>query len=130
MSGRETEARVLTKAALLLRECQQNWELSLQEGKLDAALRYNQKVWSIFQGELANENHPLQKKLRLDLLRLSAFVDKRIFETMAFPSPEKLDIVIRINENIAAGLRTRSPKDETNPPLSELFETDQGNPKK
>ena len=45
------------------------------------------------------------KQLIRDLLRLSAFVDKRIFETIAFPSPEKLTAVININRNIAAGLR-------------------------
>ncbi len=43
--------------------------------------------------------------IKRDLLRLSGFIDKRIFEVMAFPEPEKLDIIIKINENIAAGLR-------------------------
>jgi flagellar protein FlaF len=37
---------------------------------------------------------------------LAAFIDRRIFETMAFPSPEKLKIVIDINNNLAAGLRS------------------------
>jgi flagellar protein FlaF len=36
---------------------------------------------------------------------LASFIDKRIFETMAFPSPEKLTAIIEINCNIAAGLR-------------------------
>jgi flagellar protein FlaF len=47
----------------------------------------------------------MSKKLRLDILRLAAYIDRRIFETMAFPSPEKLNIVININNNLAAGLR-------------------------
>jgi flagellar protein FlaF len=47
----------------------------------------------------------MPKKLRLDILRLAAFIDKRIFETLAFPAPEKLTIVIKINNNLAAGLR-------------------------
>jgi len=43
--------------------------------------------------------------LLIDILRLAAFIDKRIFEVMAFRSPEKLNIIININQNIAAGLR-------------------------
>jgi flagellar protein FlaF len=37
---------------------------------------------------------------------LAAFIDRRIFDTMAFPSPQKLKIVIDINSNLAAGLRS------------------------
>jgi flagellar protein FlaF len=37
---------------------------------------------------------------------LSVFIDKRIFEIMAMPSPEKLTAIIEINRNVAAGLRT------------------------
>ncbi len=105
ISGRETEARVLTEAALKLQECQNNWDSEDNESKLAEALRYNQKVWSIFQAELTKENNPLPDQLRKDLLRLSVFVDRRIFETIASPSPEKLNAVININRNIAAGLR-------------------------
>ena len=105
MTGRETEARVLTKAALKLRECQENWEAQDRDARLDEALRYNQKVWTILQGELIDDENPLPKALKQNLLALSAFIDKRIFDTMAFPAPEKLAIMININENIAAGLR-------------------------
>ena len=72
---------------------------------MDAALRYNQKIWSLFQGELEQEDNPLPQKLRIDILRLAAFIDKRIFEVMAYPSAEKLTIIININQNLAAGLR-------------------------
>ena len=105
MSGREIEAAVLTKAARKLKECQVNWHADDRDEKLNAALKFNQLVWSIFQGDLNKEDNPLNRKLRADLLRLSAFVDRRIFETIADPSPEKLNIVININNNIAAGLR-------------------------
>jgi flagellar protein FlaF len=104
-SGRETEARVLTEAALKLKRCQENWHDPQRDGQLDTALRYNQKIWSLFQGELEREDNPLPQKLRIDILRLAAFIDKRIFEVMAYPSPEKLTIIININQNLAAGLR-------------------------
>ena len=105
MSGRETEARVLSQAALKLKNCQDNWNAEDKEAKLDEALKYNQKIWSIFQSELAKEDNPLPGQLKQDLLRLGAFIDRRIFETMAFPAPEKLTAVININQNISAGLR-------------------------
>ena len=104
-SGREIEAAVLTKAAMKLKACQEDWDAPDRDNRLDEALKYNQRIWSIFQSELSRENHELPKKLRLDILRLAAFIDRRIFETMAFPEPDKLNIVININNNLAAGLR-------------------------
>ena len=104
MSGHEIEASVLNQAALKLKECQESWDADDRDERLDAALNFNQQIWSILQGELVKADNPLPKKIRQNLLALSAFIDKRIFEIMAFPSPEKLNIVIDINRNIAAGL--------------------------
>jgi flagellar protein FlaF len=108
MSSREIESAVLTKAALKLKECQDNWDIEDRDTKLDEALRFNQLVWSIFQGELMKDDNPLSVELKRDILGLSAFIDKRIFEVMASPSPEKLNIIININLNLAAGLRESS----------------------
>jgi len=105
MSGHEIEAAVLSRAALKLKECQDKWNADDIDEKLKAALEYNQRIWSILQGELVKPDHPLPRQIRHNLLALSAFIDKRVFEIMAFPSPEKLKIVIDINCNIAAGLR-------------------------
>lgn len=105
VSGRETEARVLTEAATKLRSCQKNWDSDNRKKLLDDALNYNQRIWTIFQAELGKQDNPLPDNIKLDLLRLSSFIDKRIFEIMAYPSSEKLNILIKINENIAAGLR-------------------------
>jgi flagellar protein FlaF len=105
MSGREIEASVLTEAAFKLKDCQDHWGAEDREGKLQEAFRFNQLIWSVFQGELVRADHPLPKNIRQDILSLSAFIDKRIFETMAYPSPEKLTAIININLNIAAGLR-------------------------
>jgi flagellar protein FlaF len=105
LSGRDLEAEVLSKAAYKLQYCQNNWDDAEREEMLDEALKYNQKIWTLFQSELAKVENPLPQKLKEDLLRLSAFVDKRIFEIMSFPSPEKLNAIININLNIAAGLK-------------------------
>ena len=77
ISGRETEARVLAEAALKLKKCQEHWDSPDLDTQLDQALRYNQKIWSIFQGELEREDNPLPGKLKIDILRLAAFIDKR-----------------------------------------------------
>jgi len=108
LSGRELEAEVLSKAALKLNFCQDNWNDPKREELLEEALKYNQKIWTLFQAELAKPDNPLPKKLRENLLSLSAFVDKRIFELMSFPTPEKLTAIININLNLAAGLRGKS----------------------
>jgi flagellar protein FlaF len=105
MTDREVEASVLTKGALILQRCQEEWDKGGSNGLLDDALRYNQLIWTIFQGELGRKDHPLPKDLRQKILTLSLFIDKRIFEVMAYPNPKKLDAIININMNLAAGLR-------------------------
>jgi flagellar protein FlaF len=105
MPDRETEARVLTKGALKLLDCQKHWDQPDRNHILDEALKYNQRIWSIFQTEVSKPDNPLPQSIKLNILNLSRFIDQRIFDTMAFPDPGKLDIIIKINQNIAAGLR-------------------------
>lgn len=105
LSGRDLEAEILSKAAYKLKYCQNNWESPNRDELLDEALKYNQKIWTVFQAELAKAENPLPAQIKKDLLSLSAFIDKRIFEAMSFPAPEKLNAIININLNIAAGLK-------------------------
>lgn len=106
LSGRELEASVLSRAGLMLKSVKENWGAPDREHKLLEAVKFNQKVWSFFQAELSDPENPLPKNLREDILNLSIFIDKRLFEILAFPDSEKLSIIIDINFNIAAGLRT------------------------
>jgi len=106
LNGRELEASVLSRAGLMLKNVQENWNTPDRESRLLEAIKFNQKVWSFFQAELSDPENPLPQHLRQDILNLSLFIDKRLFEVMAFPSPEKISIIIDINFNIAAGLRT------------------------
>ena len=108
LSGRELEASVLSRAGLMLKQVKDNWSAPDRDVKLNEAIKFNQKVWSFFQAELSDPENPLPKNLREDILNLSLFLDKRLFEVMAYPDPEKLTIVIDINFNIAAGLRTNN----------------------
>ena len=107
LEGRELEATVLLKAARKLRTCSQHWEdvertADLQA--LDDALRYNQKLWTVFQAEISDPASPLPRDLRRNLLLLSAYVDKTTFQILASPEKSKLDTLVRINTNIAEGL--------------------------
>lgn len=107
LSGRELEASVLSRAGIMLKKVQDNWSEPDRDQKLLEAVKFNQKVWSFFQAELSDPENPLPKKLREDILNLSIFIDKRLFEVLAYPDPDKLTIVVDINFNIAAGLRTK-----------------------
>jgi flagellar biosynthesis activator protein FlaF len=114
-SGRDLEANVLTKAAQHLKHCQAKWGQEGHRERLHNVLRINQRIWSIIQVELARDDNPLPIQTRTDILNLSLFIDKRIIETMAAPTPEKLDVIIRINLNIAEGLRGPSKASESDP---------------
>jgi flagellar protein FlaF len=107
MNGREVEAAALAKAASKLKECRSGWDQPDRAARMERALKFNQRVWCILQAELARPENPLPAEIKGNLLRLSAFVDKRSFEILAYPERGKLDMLIEINENIAAGLRSR-----------------------
>lgn len=107
VSGRELEASILTRAGLMLKSVVEDWGAVDRNDKLMEAIKFNQKVWSFFQAELSDPDNPLPKKIREDILNLSIFIDKRLFEVIAYPEPQKLNIVIDINFNIAAGLRSK-----------------------
>jgi flagellar protein FlaF len=108
MSGRDIEADVLTKAAFKLKTCQDNWAAASKDERLVSALKFNQRIWTILQAELERPENHLPDELKVNLFKLSVFIDKRTLEAIAYPSPEKLTILIDINNNIAAGLRMRS----------------------
>jgi len=105
LSGREIEAAVLTKAALVLKNCQEHWNDADLLDKLGDAIRYNQKIWSIFQADLARADHPLPRKIREDIMSLSVFLDRRMIDALAYPETQKLNVIINANLSLAAGLR-------------------------
>jgi flagellar biosynthesis activator protein FlaF len=108
MSGREIEAAALANTAMMLVECQDNWDAPDREQTLQEALRINQLLWSILQAELVEAANPLPKELRQDILNLSVFIDRKTIDVMIAPAPEKLTTLIDINLNLAAGLRGES----------------------
>ena len=47
------------------------------------------------------------------MLNLCNFIDKRVVDILAKPTPQKLDVLININRQIAAGLLTKPEAPET-----------------
>lgn len=105
-SGREVEANALFKAARLLEACRTNWDAPDRGERLNEALRFNQRLWTVFQSDVGRPDNELPTDLKVNLLRLSAFVDRRTFEVLADATPDKLQVLIDINRNIALGLAT------------------------
>jgi len=105
LDGRELEASILSRSAARLSAVQENWNAPDRDELLDEALRYNQRLWTLFQADLLEDGNAMPAEIKRNLLSLSAFVDKRTFDVMSYPAQEKLNILININRNIAAGLR-------------------------
>lgn len=105
LTGRDLEASLLIKSAARLSSVQMQWDAPGRDALLDECLRYNQRLWTVFQSEMMDEANPLPAEIKNNMLSLSRFVDKRTFDTINAPAPEKLDILITINRNIAAGLQ-------------------------
>lgn len=101
LGARQIQAYILRRAAALFRTLQENWTTGEE---LEVALKYNQVFWTYVQSDAGDENSPLPKDLRVNLLRLAGYVDKRTFEIISDPSPDKLTVLININNNLAAGL--------------------------
>lgn len=107
VSGRDTESDVLTKCALKLNDCIDTWDHPDIRTRLSDALKLNQRVWTIFQTEVANDACQLPGEIRINILRLSAFINRHTVDIMITPAKEKLNILVNINLNIAAGLQGR-----------------------
>jgi len=103
-SGRQLEASALFRVARSLQLAHDQWGRPGAEAKLDEALKQNQRLWTFFQAELSAPDNPLPPDLKVRLLSLIEFIDKRTFDLMAFPAKEKIPVLININRNIAAGL--------------------------
>lgn len=97
----------------------ESWALSETAGRMDAArqppvdeeallhaVRLNWRLWTIFQTSLFDPECPWPIEVRNNILSLAAFVDKHTAGVVADPDPGKLDVLIRINQELAGGLAT------------------------
>jgi flagellar protein FlaF len=108
LSGRDVEVQVLRKAAIQYRQVLSAINDTEKDKLLDAAVRYNLRVWDVFHADWERPDCALDTKLRNDLFRLSIFVHKTSIEVLAYGDPEKIRTLVNINECLAEGLVTGS----------------------
>lgn len=103
LSPREAEAAVLMKAAHLLQTARDAWA---GEGRgLADALGFNRKVWTVLATAATETGSGLSEDVRRSMTHLGAFVITQTIATLTEPAPEKVDPLISINREVAAGLR-------------------------
>jgi len=110
---RELEAHVLLKSARFLNDMQSDWD-NITPEVLEETLKYNRQIWMMFYDtaiENADENRP--NDLRSNIVNLANFVFKRELDILSKPEKEKLNILISINRDIAAGLMEKAKGDAT-----------------
>lgn len=103
LSPREAEAAVLLKAARLLQSARDEWR---GEGHgLAEALGFNRKVWTVLATAATEAGNGLPAAIRDGMGHLGAYVITQTISVLAEPAPEKVDPLIAINREVAAGLR-------------------------
>jgi flagellar protein FlaF len=99
---RATEAWALTEAGRRLAQAAARGD----NKAMREALRLNWRLWTIFQADLtvAFEKDPTNE-ITINMLTLCQFVDRHTVDSLAEPTSEKLDALINLNRQIAAGLK-------------------------
>jgi len=103
LTPREVEAMAFTKAALLLEDAKKSIGNIEEYSK---ALRFNHLLWTIIQADLTEPDNNLPPEIKANVMSLSIFVDKQTTKALRSTSSSDLDVLININRNLAAGLRT------------------------
>jgi flagellar biosynthesis activator protein FlaF len=103
LSPREVEAMAFTKAAVLLEDAKKHVDNIDEYSK---ALRFNHLLWTIIQADLTEPENELPDEIKANVMSLSIFVDKQTTKALRSSTPTDLDVLININRNLAAGLRS------------------------
>jgi len=105
-SPREIEAQALLKAAKQLQDVVANWDEKGAIG-LHEALLFNRKLWSIFVTDALRDDSPQPIEVRQNIANIGVFVLSQSAALQLKPEVERLQALIDINRNIAAGLSGR-----------------------
>lgn len=105
---RELEGRVLLKSAKKMQDIQEQWD-NMDKRNLEEILKYNRQIWMMFYDTaLENPEGNRPNDLRSNIINLANFIFKREVDIMASPAKDKLDVLININREIAAGLMSKA----------------------
>jgi len=105
VSPRDSEANLLSRSATNMQLVRDGWEID--SSGFDDALDFNRKIWSVFLTSVTKDENPLPDPVKQNIANLGIFVMKQTLEAKAVPSPDKLDSLININRQLAAGLRNQ-----------------------
>lgn len=105
-SARERESALLMKAAAGLQRVKDEWATGTDQD-LRAALTFNRKIWTIFMAAVTKDDSPLPVEIRQNIANLGMFIMNQTREILLDlnPQPQHLDVLVRLNRQIAAGLR-------------------------
>jgi flagellar biosynthesis activator protein FlaF len=105
-SPRERESALLMKAAAGLQKVKDDWDMATS-AELKSALVFNRKLWTIFMSSVTKEDSPLPREVRQNIANLGMFIMNQTREILidVNPRPDQLDVLVRLNRQIAAGLR-------------------------
>ncbi len=105
---RELEAHVLLKSAKFLQDMQNDWD-NITPEVLEETLKYNRQIWMMFYDTaLENPEGDRPNNIRSNIINLANFVFKRELDIIGKPNKEKLNVLINVNREIAAGLMTKA----------------------
>ena len=110
VSPRELEANILSRSASELVRIQDAWNGA--DEALEKALMFNRRLWSVFIDTVSKEDNPLPNEIKQNIANLGVFVLKHTVDVQLEPKPEKLDVLININREIANGLRATIEDEE------------------
>ena len=100
---RDLEASLLLKAASQLQTIKDNW--GSENEKLEEALLYNRKLWTIFMSTITQADNPMPIEVKNNIASLGAFVLHQTLVVQNGPvTSEMLTSLININRELAAGL--------------------------
>jgi flagellar protein FlaF len=105
-SQRELEADLLLRAASQLQAVANNWDDHTNDDRHNA-LRYNRRLWVILFSAVTSSDNPLPVETRQNVANLGLFVFNETVELTAKPDRAKLETLIDINRQVAAGLLGR-----------------------
>ncbi|MGE0339266.1 MAG: flagellar biosynthesis regulator FlaF [Xanthobacteraceae bacterium] len=103
---RELEAQLLMRAAAKLQAVRDG--ALVKSDEVVSAIRYNRRLWILFGGSVSRPENPLPLPIKQNLANLANFIVKHsiTLETSTEGTADRVGVLININREIAAGLRT------------------------
>ncbi|MDQ2103711.1 flagellar biosynthesis regulator FlaF [Azospirillum isscasi] len=132
---RDVEAWALAEASRRLIDAGRS---PVNEEALRAALQLNQRLWTIFQAAMTEEDCGHPPEVRTNIAALSLLVDRETVARLIDLDVSKLETLININRSVASGLTARpdapaqgqgaAPQAAARPPMAPQVPAPDGQP--